>query len=104
MQKSEVPENFFFRLCCLLCYITLQRSSYGQMDSIMDSHGTGPYQWIAQQQVGPVSEYCDVIGCHALCLQLGISLLQQIGLSITALSRHRHNMTSDVKATLNPNK
>ena len=27
-----------------------------------------PCQWIAQRQVGPVSVYCDKMGCHVLCL------------------------------------
>ena len=27
-----------------------------------------PHQWIAQQQFGPVSEYCGGVGCHILCL------------------------------------
>ena len=30
-----------------------------------------PHQWIAQQ-VGPVSVYCNRMGCHVLCLQHGI--------------------------------
>ena len=25
-----------------------------------------PHQWIAQRQVGPVSVYCDRVGCHVL--------------------------------------
>ena len=25
-----------------------------------------PHQWIAQGQVGPVSVYCDGVGCHVL--------------------------------------
>ena len=60
-----------------------------------------PHQWIAQQQVGPVSVYCDGVGCHALCLRHGISVWQHI---TTATSRHCRDMTSDVKEILNPNK
>ena len=26
-----------------------------------------PYQWITQRQVGPVSVYCDGVGCLVLC-------------------------------------
>ena len=48
-----------------------------------------PHQWIAQRQVGPVSVYCDVVGCHVLCLQHGISVWQHIGQSTTATNRHR---------------
>ena len=55
-----------------------------------------PHQWIAQRQVGPVSVYCDCVGCHVLCLRHGISVWQHIGQSTTATSRHRHYMTSDV--------
>ena len=35
-----------------------------------------PRQWIAQRQVGPVSIYCDGVGCHALCLRHGIPVWQ----------------------------
>ena len=55
-----------------------------------------PHQWIAQRQVGPMSVYCDGVGCHALCLQHGISVWQHIGQSTTTTSRHRRDMTSDV--------
>ena len=55
-----------------------------------------PHKWIAQRQVGPVSVYCDEVGCRVLCLQHGISVWQHIGQSITATSRHRRDMTSDV--------
>ena len=55
-----------------------------------------PHQWIAQRQVGPVSVYCDGVGCHVLCLRHGIPVWQHIGQSTTAISRHRRNMTSDV--------
>ena len=51
-----------------------------------------PHQWIAQRQVGPVSVYCDGVGCHALYLWHGIPVWQHIGQSITATS----DMTSDV--------
>ena len=27
-----------------------------------------PHQLIARRQVGPVSVYCDWVGCHVLCL------------------------------------
>ena len=55
-----------------------------------------PHKWIAQRQVGPVSVYCDGVGCHVLCLRHGISVWQHIGQSTTATSRHRSDMTSDV--------
>ena len=55
-----------------------------------------PHQWIAQRQVGPVSVYCDGVGCRVLCLRHGISVWQHIGQSITATSRHLRDMTSDV--------
>ena len=31
-----------------------------------------PHQWIAQREVGPVTVYCDGVGCHVLCLRHGI--------------------------------
>ena len=37
-----------------------------------------PHQWIAQQ-VGPVSVYCDGVGCCVLCLPHGIPVWQHIG-------------------------
>ena len=55
-----------------------------------------PHRWIAQRQVGPVSVYCDGVGCRVLCLRHGISVWQHIGQSTTATSRHRRDMTSDV--------
>ena len=55
-----------------------------------------PHWWIAQRQVGPVSVYCDGVGCRVLCLRHGISVWQHIGQSTTATSRHRRDMTSDV--------
>ena len=55
-----------------------------------------PHQWIAQRQVGPMSVYCDGVGCHVLWLRYGISVWQHIGQSTTAISRHRRDMTSDV--------
>ena len=55
-----------------------------------------PHQWIAQRQVGPVSVYCDGVGCRVLCLQQGISVWQHIGQSTTATRMHRRDMTSDV--------
>ena len=60
------------------------------------------HQWIAQQLVSHVSVYCDGVGCHVLCLRHGIHGWQNIGQSTTAKSRHRPDMTSDIKATLNP--
>ena len=63
-----------------------------------------PHQWIAQRQVGPVSVYCDGVGCHVLCLRHGISECQHIGQSTTATSRHRCDMTGCLKAMLHPNK
>ena len=36
------------------------------------------HQWIAQRQVGPVSVYCDGLGCHVLCLPHGIPVWQYI--------------------------
>ena len=55
-----------------------------------------PHQRLAQRQVGPVSVYCDGVGCRVLCLRHGISVWQHIGQSTTATSRHRRDMTSDV--------
>ena len=55
-----------------------------------------PQQWI-ERQVGPVSVYCDRVGCHVLCLQHGIPVWQHIGQSTTATSRHRRDIVSDVK-------
>ena len=51
-----------------------------------------PHQWIAQRQVGS----CDRVGCHVHCLRYGLPVWQHIGQSITATSRHRRDMTSDV--------
>ena len=62
-----------------------------------------PHRWIAQRQVGPVSVYCDGVGCRVLCLRHGISVWQHIGQSTTATSRHRRDLRC-FKATLNPNK
>ena len=53
-----------------------------------------PHQWIGLQ-VGPVSVYCDGVGCHVLCVWHDIPVWQHIGLSATATSRHRRDMTSD---------
>ena len=55
-----------------------------------------PHQWIAQQQAGPVSVYCDGVGYRVLCLLHRIPMWQHIGQSTTATSRHRRDMTSDV--------
>ena len=55
-----------------------------------------PHQWIAQQQVGPVSVYCDGMGCHVLCLWHDIAVLQHIDQSTTATNRHLR-CSSDVK-------
>ena len=65
-----------------------------------------PHQWIAQRQVGPVSVYCDGVGCRVLCLRHGISVWQHIGQSTTATSRHRRDIwpqmfQSDVKPKTN---
>ena len=60
-----------------------------------------PCQCIAQH-VGPVSVCCDGVVCHVLCLRHGISVWLYIGQSTTATSRHRRDMTLDVKMTLNP--
>ena len=60
-----------------------------------------PHQWIAQRQVGPVSVYCDGVGCRVLCLRHGISAWQHIGLSITATSRHRRDITPTNKQRTN---
>ena len=54
------------------------------------------HKWIAQRQMDPVAVYCDAVGCRILCLQHGIPVWQHIGQSITATSRHRRDMTSDV--------
>ena len=51
-----------------------------------------PHQWIAQRQVGPVSVYCDGVGCRVLCLRHGIPVWQHIGQSTTAIIRHRDDM------------
>ena len=60
-------------------------------------------QWIARE-FGSVSVYCDRVGCHFLCLRYGIPVWLHIGQSTTATSRHCCDITSDVKATLNPYK
>ena len=49
-----------------------------------------------QRQVGPVSVYCDGVGCHVLWLWHGIPVWQHIGQSTTATSRPRRDMTSYV--------
>ena len=52
------------------------------------------------------SRYCLYYGgvvCHVLCLWHDIPVWQHIGKSTIATSRHRRDMTSDAKATLNPN-
>ena len=51
---------------------------------------------IKQQQVGPVSVYCDREGCHVLCMRHGIPVWQHIGQSTTTTSRYHRDMTSDV--------
>ena len=55
-----------------------------------------PHQLITQRQVGPVSVSCDGVGCHVLCLRHCIPVWHHIGQSITATSKHRRDMTSDV--------
>ena len=62
-----------------------------------------PHQWIALQQVFTVSVYCDWVGCHVLCLRHAIPVWQHNSQRTTATRRHCRDMTSDVKATLNPN-
>ena len=52
----------------------------------------------------PVSAYCDRVEYHVLCLRQDIPVLQNIGQSTTATSKHRRDMTSDALMTLNPNK
>ena len=52
--------------------------------------------YIVQRQVGPVSVYCDGVGCRVLCLWHGINVWQHVGQSITATSRYRRYMTLDV--------
>ena len=54
------------------------------------------HQWIAQRQVGPVSVYFDGMVFHVLCLRHGVPVWQHIGQSITATSRDRRDMTSDI--------
>ena len=49
-----------------------------------------------------MSVYCDGVGCHALSQWHGIQVCRHIGQSAISTSRHRHDMNSDVKATLNP--
>ena len=51
-----------------------------------------PHQWISQRQVGPVSVYCDGVGCHVLCLRHGILMWQHIGQSATVTSRHHRDI------------
>ena len=51
-----------------------------------------PCQCITHRQVGP--DYCDGVGCHALCLRHGIPVWQHNCQSITATSRHRRDTTS----------
>ena len=58
----------------------------------------------AHRQVGPVSVYCEGIGCHVLCLRHGIPVWQHIGQSTTAATRHRRNMTQMFEKTVNSNK
>ena len=60
------------------------------------------HQWIAQRQVGLVSVYCDGVGCYVLCLRHDIPVWQHNGQSTTATSRHCSDMSSDIKAMLNP--
>ena len=51
-----------------------------------------PHQWIAQRQVSPVSVYCDGVGCRVHHMK------HHIGQITTATSRHRRDMTSDIRA------
>ena len=41
--------------------------SYQNVHTFTNKH-VYQHQWIAQRQVGPVSVYCDGVGCHVLCL------------------------------------
>ena len=63
-----------------------------------------PHQVIVQRQVGPVSVYCDWVGCRVLCLRHGIPVWQHIGQSTTATSRESRYDLRCLKATLNSNK
>ena len=64
--------------------------------------GDVPHRWIVQRQVGPVSIYCDGVGCRVLCLRHGIPVWQNMDQSTTDTRRHRRDMASDVKVILNP--
>ena len=61
-----------------------------------------PQKWITQRHVGPVSENCEWTGCHVLCLRHDIPVWQHICPCTIDTSRHRRDMTSDVKAILKP--
>ena len=51
--------------------------------------------------VGPVSVYCDGVGCHVLYVRHGIPLWQHFCQSTTATSRHRLDMfKSDLSPTI----
>ena len=67
-------------------------------------HCDVPHQKIAQRHVGHVSEYCDGLGCHVLCLRHGFPVLQHIGQSTTAISRHPRDLRckNDVKTPKEP--
>ena len=55
-----------------------------------------PHQWIAQRQAGPVSVYCDEMGCHVLLSAAWHSSVAAHWSSTTATCRHCRDMTSDV--------
>ena len=59
-----------------------------------------PHQWIARQVV---SVSCDGAGCHVLCLRHGIPVKQRICQTITATSRHCHDLKCDVKSNKQTN-
>ena len=95
---TTIPESVERLLVCVEGQGRTSRSGLTQ-DIKMDSwvfQCDVPYRWIAQRQVGPVSVYCDGVGCRVLCLRHGIPVWQHIGQSITATSWHRRDMTSDV--------
>ena len=56
----------------------------------------------------PVSVYCGGVGCHAMCLYTvtGCGVMSCVcGMTFQCgTSRHRRDMTSDVKVTFNTNK
>ena len=95
---TTIPESVERSLVCVKGRGRISRSGLTQ-DIKMGScvfQCDIPDQWIAQRQAGPVSLYCEGMGCHVLCLRHGIAVWQHIGQSTTATSRHRCDITSDV--------